>query len=654
MPKRGCSAAAVAAGILLAAPPAGAWSTIEHIRFGQDIAGPFEDEVTGERLPVIAAEGGPQSFGQWVSAPDFGRGLLAFLTRDPVVGAYACALVWNPRGEVDGEVIDDQDLTLFENTAWLDCLDTLRMNNSHFGDFAAFHYAHYHAMAVEAARRYRANRQPVCRDAAYTLEAWGQHYLTDATASGHAWNPAGTYDAGFDWQTTNAVSQRMRIHNHLNEHGATFAGALGEGGRMWGDHAGDGVGDAQRALTLHLSRMSLGQVVMTAECGGPVTPDDVLDGGDPLDDPRRMYADDATMCDVMYGEEIGTWHPSSWEDLGVDMPEVLAAVDRCRDGDGVITAGGDDALLARHWFQDKYYQVSPVDGFVSATLDPHAILDPADLGCDEDLPVLPVAEGERDACGMLVCETPPERGACPIGTYLQAGCCFPAPLLLDAGGAVTVTPWRSAAEAAPVALGAVGAVSGESPAFLWFRGAPGEIAGGAPVRIDAAETATLASPATIEACGREASFTVHEARVVLPRDRALATTAIELAIEGMDEGLRVEVDGRAIAYLTRRDLDDAGGALVVPLFGQALPERAGGHVVRLVHLNDCGTTRPLVVRLEARGRIDVDDPTAGADEDEAGEPGGCGCATGGGAAPGGALALVALAIATRRRRRDRR
>ncbi len=652
------------------------WATAEHVRFGQQIAAPFEERSQGDRLPVMTVDDGPQTFGHWVSAPDSARGLLGFLAADPVLGATACSVLWNPEGVVDGEVIDDQSASVFDSLGYLDCLDTYRMNNSHFGDFAAFHYAHYHALAVEAARRYWRNRQPVCQQAAYTLEGWGQHYLTDATAIGHAWNPAGTYDSGFDWQTTSSITQRMRIHNALNASGGRLDGALYDLGVVWGDHSEEHlaasvpelIDDPQRALTLHLTRMSLGQVVMAAECGGPVDVADVFGGGDPLDDPRRMYVSDASMCDVMYGDDIGTWQPDWWEDLGVDMANVQDVVDLCRDGGGVLPGGRrDGAVLARHWFQDKYYEVSPVDGWVSATIDPEAVLAVDDLGCTDDLPVLPVAEGERDACGMTRCATPPDdAGACPTGTVLEAACCLAAPSDLgDARGKVTATPWRSAAILPQVDLGSVGAVSGESPEFLWFELAVAPIAPGAPVRIEEAGVATLTSPVTLPTCGARASFSVHEARVVIPRASLLAETFVDLRITGMDEGLRVEVDGRAVRYLARRDLDDAGGALVVPLFGQALaPGADGGHVVRLLHLDDCGATRPLVMQLMARGLLDAGDGLRRGRRrrhrgrrrrsalDDGAPTGGCGCQSDdrGGLAGLGLLGLM-LALRPRRRRR---
>jgi hypothetical protein len=220
-----------------------AWATAEHVRFGQQIAGTFEDQL-GTRLPVIVASQGPKTFGHYVSAPDFGRGLTKLLNEEPVHDSATvnCGVFWNPEGVIDGEEIHDQANADGENEemgakpGMVDCVNAWRLNNSHFGDFAANHYQYYHELAVEAGRRYRATRQPACRAAAYTLEGWGQHYLTDSVAAGHAWNPPGSYDQE-TWQTLTGVQRRMATHNYLNENGAMMAGDAYALGRFWGDHS---------------------------------------------------------------------------------------------------------------------------------------------------------------------------------------------------------------------------------------------------------------------------------------------------------------------------------------------------------------------------------------------------------------------------------
>jgi MYXO-CTERM domain-containing protein len=649
---------ALSVAVLVAAPaPASAWDTAEHVRFGQGIAGPFEDRVVGARLPVMQPARGPRTFGHWVSAPDFSRGLLGFLTGDPVIGSLACSTLWNPEGVVDGEPFDDQ-AGLADQVAYVDCLDTWRMNNSHFGDFAAYHYASYHRLALIAARRYRRTHQPACRAAAYTLEGWGQHYLTDATAAGHGWNPAGSYDAGFDWQTTSALTQRMRIHDHLNESGVRMAGSAYDLGVMWGDHSSEHLaasvpeldGDPQGALTFHVSRMSLGQVVMAAECGGPVQADDVLDGGDD-DDLRRIYVSDESMCDAMYGNELGTIAPDFFEDLGVDMADVLAAGGRCRADGGALDVGRDGALLARHWFQDRYYQVSPEDGWVSATIDPEAVVDPADLGCPDDLPVLPIAADARDACGTAICAIASDDGACPDGLVDDGGCCAAPPALAGAEGPVTATPWQTAPTLSAVELGSAGAVSGESAEFLWFDAIVDTFASGPPARAQGV-AATLGGGRDLAGCSEQASYSVHESRLVVPPAATMADTRVALVVSALDEALRVEVDHRAVAFLSRRDLE--AGPAIVPLVAQPTPHSGdGAHVVRLVHLNDCGPARPLAVRFSVTGPdpgADPDDGDPGEDPDDGGDAvSGCGCRSGGNGPGGLALALALLAVMRRRR-----
>jgi hypothetical protein len=71
----------------------------------------------------------------------------------------------------------------------------------------------------------------------------------------------------------------------------------------------------------------------------------------------------------------------------------------------------------------------------------------------------------------------------------------------------------------------------------------------------------------------------------------------------MDEGLKIQVNGRVVRYLSRSDLDGGDsassppGGLGIPLFNQAVYTELGSHdyVVRLTQLNDCGDERPLKV-----------------------------------------------------------
>ncbi|NUN16417.1 MAG: hypothetical protein HUU55_22540 [Myxococcales bacterium] len=64
----------------------------------------------------------------------------------------------------------------------------LSVNESHFGELTKVHWQYFDSLALAAAGRYRDTCNPVCRDLAVTLEAFAQHYLTDRTASGHAFS----------------------------------------------------------------------------------------------------------------------------------------------------------------------------------------------------------------------------------------------------------------------------------------------------------------------------------------------------------------------------------------------------------------------------------------------------------------------------------
>src|SRR5438552_2601879 len=83
------------AALALFSRDAHAWGTVEHIRFGDQIAAPFEQSLLGRPLPVFTPTGGPQRFGHWVSAPDFGRSLRRFFFQQPVHGDLACAVLWS-------------------------------------------------------------------------------------------------------------------------------------------------------------------------------------------------------------------------------------------------------------------------------------------------------------------------------------------------------------------------------------------------------------------------------------------------------------------------------------------------------------------------------------------------------------------------------
>ncbi len=672
------SALAFLAIVTLATPSARAWDTAEHVQFGMQIAQPFEEDVFAGRVPVVTASVGASTFGHYVSAPDYGRGLRRFLDEDPSAGSVACGTLWTPAGVIDGVVVNDQaslaEPSLLTQATYLDCLDGWRINNSHFGDFASNHFTYYHALALEAARRYRRTRQDSCQRAAYTLEAWGQHYLTDSTAAGHAWNPAGSYDASFDWQTTNGVTQRMRIHNYLNETGARLAGSLYDLGIVWGDASSaqttDGlsvpqrIDDPQRALTLRLARMALGQVVSVAECGGAVRESEFYTSRADMNDPRHVYVSDESMCEAMYGEELSTWQPDSVNFVGLDLPLVIGVASACKSGDGVLVSGRDGAVLARHFFQDKYYHAGAEDGFVHPALDANSAITLDSLGCGEDLPTrAPSGPATRDLCDHLVCETTRDTdGACPPGHTALGECCYPPPTFSGRDGVVELTAWEASAALPAVALSSVGVVPGEGGEFLWFRFTVPHLKSTAlPFGPVSSAVTTLPGGEDLAGCGDKVSYAVHETRVRMARKDNLRGAVLSLRVSAMDEGLRVEVNDRVVAQLDRVDADS--GTVEVPVVLPHMPPTAeGDYVVRLVQLNDCDAARPTKVQWVLTGAAAPDYPptdagiapnasdaaNSGADGSPSGS---CGCRSGDAPTGAGSPFLVLFVAALLRRRR---
>ena len=590
-----------------AARDAGAWDTPEHIRFGQAIAVPFEQQLFHGQLPVLAAPtGGPSAFPSWVSAPDFGRGLVKVLTFHPLKGPIACGERWTTKGvTVAGQDLDDDPSSITDQLEWVDCLDTLALNNSHFGEFARNHFRYYHALALEAARRYRASRQTSCEKAAYTLEGWGLHYLTDSTAAGHGFNPPGSYDDQ-DLMVLDSVTVRLRIHNWLNQHGAHMAGALYGDGTFFGDHSeqagatalgGKSVpevdGNAQRELTLRLSRMALGQVIASAECGADETGQAVLTSRNPLNDPRQVFTSDQAMCAAMFGFHWGTgeiWPdvPDSWNTSDLDLPAVREAVLRCAHAAGNITAMQDGTALAESYFLDKHTSGIAAAQQVSQTIDPEAIVELEDLGCGESLPVVPVIAGAKDLCGNVLCEQPLDaNGLCAAGLVASGGCCLPAPSAPTAAtGQALQSAWATVSASAGVQLGAPAAQLGDSSELLWLA-----TAAGAPQAASIPpQAATLSSPGSIITdadCGTKADVAVYETTLHLPGLAGASVPAV-LHVQAMDEALKVQVDGHAVAYL-----DNPGQPVDVELFDRALGASGEDHVITLTHVNDCGDARPL-------------------------------------------------------------
>jgi len=572
-------------------------------------------------MPVRAIDGGPQTFGHWVSAPDFARSLRRFIDQDPVSGDLACAVLWSDEGAyVEGQEVDDQTFadyepeaepSTWEKRALVDCANGWRVNNNHFGDFAARHYIYYHQLAVEAARRYRSTRQESCYEAAYTLEAWGQHYLSDTPAAGHAWNPPGSYDHQWGFVTWTGPVIRMRIHDHLNENGARMAGAFYNDERFWGDHSaeysGSGssmterVGHAQRELTIRLGRMGLGQVAATAECGGDPDHWRVFSSTDEAIDPRRVYVSNWSMCKAMYGREIWSFVPNSVNIWGVQHEALRELVQACKDDRGDLQLNPAGQELAAMYFLDRMGEFE--DPAMPLTVDPEAEMSLEDLGCRADSEPAPLASaGALDICGNSLCEVPMSAdGHCPAGTEATGGCCFSVPSYDEEGGGAEIQTWSFVPEASGAThLAAPGAVRGEESQFLWF---PNHAVGASAARdwmdlsgVAAQDPVSLTGrDETIDACSSEGSFSVFETRVKIPRTVELSRKVAVLRVLGMDEGLKVQVNGHVVGYANEEDLAEQG-SLTIPLTTNAAPPVADGtYVVRLTHLNDCSRERPLVV-----------------------------------------------------------
>jgi hypothetical protein len=665
------------------AAPAWAWDTPEHIRFGNIISTPFEQELLEAPVPVLTTPQGPKTFGDWVSAPDFGRGLMNFLNAEPVRGDLACSTLWDGGGAtVGGQEIHDQSLAdqedgalgadPLEKRALIDCVNLWRINNNHFGDFAANQYTAYHKLAIEAARRYRSTRNAQCRAAAYTLEGWAQHHLTDSTAAGHAWNPPGTYDntSALGFITWTGPGIRMRIHDFLNHNGALMGEPFFSTGKFWGDHSdensGTGVGipDAQnspqRALTLKLAQMGLGQVVAAAECGG--TPDfgGVLTTRDPVRDPRRVFASNQTMCEAMFGKEILRLVPDSVNIFGLKHPVLRTIVKACQDDRGDLTTNEAGIELAAIYFVDRFTRGNSDGTTISPTLDPESVLTLEELGCPATAPAA-AAAAPQDSCGNAVCQTPADgEGKCGPGLVKSAGCCYAKPTDLGGAGDAEILPWTQVTEASGIfPLTTPSPVPGDDTAFLWFsdNGATAPVGTAWQPMAQSAPQALAGIAAPIASCGAEGSFSVFETRIKLPRTDALVEKVAVLKVRNMDEGLKVLVNGQLVTHRNRTHGTGANGqfgGLVIPLVRNATPALADGtYAVRLVHLNDCGDARPLDVQVvldDAKNHAKSDGGDPHGDE-------GIGCAAGGRGGPlAGTIFLlgfagIGLTLVRRRRRR---
>ena len=166
--------------------------------------------------------------------------------------------------------------------------------------------------------------------------------------------------------------------------------------------------------------------------------------------------------------------------------------------------------------------------------------------------------------------------------------------------------------------------------------------------------------------GETGQFTVYETRVNFPKSKALRGKVLTLTVEGIDEGLKIQVDGHVVAFVSRSEItenDDRhdstiDGNTVIPLLTTSAESQQadGSHVIRLTHMNSCDEERALIVSLQVEDISTLDCDRC---DGLGGRPGevnrsGCGCGVSRGQGlPTLALILLAGLFAFRSRRRNR-
>jgi hypothetical protein len=115
----------------------------------------------------------------------------------------------------------------------------LYTNTNHFGDHALEHAKHYRKLALVAATRYTKasdEKKLACAKAAVGLAGFANHYMTDRTASGHAWTPnprdmklVDHYDLGVPvlHQQLKMVGMLGCFHGQTREHRDFIAAGTG-------------------------------------------------------------------------------------------------------------------------------------------------------------------------------------------------------------------------------------------------------------------------------------------------------------------------------------------------------------------------------------------------------------------------------------------
>jgi hypothetical protein len=204
----------------------------------------------------------------------------------------------------------------------------------------------------------------------------------------------------------------------------------------------------------------------------------------------------------------------------------------------------------------------------------------------------------------------------------------------------------------PVEIKTAGAVPGEEAEFLWVNDNVGAAApeGGDYQPMDRSSGENLMSSGSQSDCAGHGFINIYQTRVRIPRTADLATKVAVLTVSGLDEGMKVQVDGHLVGYLNQSDVKSDGTARL-QLVGNVSPLTSsdGSYLVQLTSLNSCGkdsgNLRVSIAMVDRRK----------ADADEFGEtppPSGCSMSTARSTTlASGLLIALAIAIAVRRTRR---
>lgn len=283
-----------------------AWTSPEHeaqgiVSYQYVLA--LTDPEDRPRLEAYVAAGAASTVANGSAAPDHCHSF--WYSTVPDITGVACHE--GPQCDIRGgtphdfwEMWGDRNLLRWQYT--------LNTNENHFGEHTGTHWAFWHELAMEAARRHRTTGSPMCERLAIGIESFALHYVEDRTASGHAWTQSAS---GFgEGMAGEAFKDRRRgcVHGQ-GPRDRIFLGCwqtgLGARGRAFGDEHWSATeadwqsddGWAERPLpqflatTRNAAARALGEVVQMMTCGAPAP----TVYGD-------TYASNLEMCRVLLAE----------------------------------------------------------------------------------------------------------------------------------------------------------------------------------------------------------------------------------------------------------------------------------------------------------------------------------------------------------------